>query len=96
MTNASIWLRGGGFLAWCLLYLGLTAVIGMLPAMIVFLFTYLRFGGRESMSLSMAITLGMGLFAYVLFHWILVVPWPDALLGDLLPELRSIRATRLF
>lgn len=96
MTKGSVWLRGGGFLIWCLLYLGLTAVIGMLPAMMVFLVAYLRLGGRESWVLSTAITLGMSLFAYGLFHWILVVPWPDALLGDLLPELRNIRATRLF
>lgn len=88
--------RGIVFFCWCLFYLVASAIIGMLPAMAVFLFFYTRFDGRERTWVAAAISIGMTAFSYGLFHWVLAVPWPDALIGDLLPSLRSDRAFRLF
>ena len=87
--------RALAFFGWCLFYMGAAMVFGMLPAMAIFLFAFIRFG-RESVWTAALVAIGMTAFSYLLFHWILVVPWPDALIGDLFPQLRSFRATRLF
>ena len=88
--------RASGFLAWCLFYLGATAVIGLLPAMLVFLVAYMRFQGRESWRTTLAVSVGAWVFSYLLFHRLVAVSWPQALLGDWLPHLRSIEALNLF
>ncbi len=92
---AVMWRRALVFFAWCVGYLVAAALIGMLPAMVVFLFAYLVTAG-ERLWLAAALTLGIGAASYGLFHYVLVVPWPDAVLGDLFPALRDWRPTRLF
>jgi TctA family transporter len=96
LTNSVVLRRAIVFFGWCLFYLGAAAVVGMLPAMAIFLFLFLRFGGNERTATAAMVAVGMTAFSYLLFHWILVVPWPDALVGDMFPHLRSFRATRLF
>jgi len=66
----------------------------LLPAMFLFMVGYMRFGSGERWGPSLAV--GAGLFAttYLLFHKLLHLPWPPALLGVLSPELRNL--THLF
>ena len=68
----------------------------MLPALGLFVFGFIRLGARESTLVAGVIAVVVTLASYLLFHWLLVVPWPDALIGDWWPELRAIRALRLF
>ena len=84
--------RAGIFLAWCLLYLGLTALIGLLPAMFVFLMAYMRFQGRERWSLSLMVSVPTWIFAYLLFHRVVAVVWPKSLLGDWFPVIRTFQS----
>ena len=62
--------------------------------MFLFMVGYMRFGSGERWGPSLAV--GAGLFAttYLLFHKLLHLPWPPALLGVLSPELRHL--THLF
>lgn len=96
LAPREVWNRALIFFGWCIGYLGASALVGMLPAMALFLFCYLLISGRESLFTSAALTIVVVAFSYILFHWILVVPWPDALIGEYLPQLRETRATRLF
>lgn len=96
LSSGVIARRAFVFFGWCLFYLGAAAVVGMLPAMAVFLFAFIYFGEGERIGIAASVALGMTAFSYALFHWILVVPWPDALIGDMFPDLRSLRAFRLF
>ncbi len=96
LARADLWKRSIAFFAWALFYLGMSAVIGMLPAMAAFLFCYMRFAGGEKTWLAAAIAIGTTVFCYVLFHLILMVPWPNALIGDLFPAMRSYRPLYLF
>ena len=91
LTKKTVLRRAGIFFGWCLLYLVATALIGLLPAMLVFLIGYMRLDGRESWKMTLSVSLPTWILSYVLFHHFLRVAWPQSLLGDLLPFLRSIR-----
>ena len=96
LDPSTVAIRAVIFFAWCLGYLALSAIIGMLPAMAIFVFGFLYWTGREGLQTSLLMTASVVTLSYGLFHWILIVPWPEALLGEWLPGLREIRAFRLF
>ncbi len=85
----TIFVRAGVYFGWLLFFFGAAAVVGILPAMFLFLVGYIRFEGKESWFTALAISLPMWVFCYALFHKILIIPWPQTLLGDLFPALRS-------
>ena len=64
-------------------------VIGLLPALFVFLLGFTLTEGRERWVIALAVAVLTSAAWYFLFHQVLRVPWPAALLGDLLPVLRS-------
>ena len=76
------------FLAWLLGLFLLIWIIGMLPALFVFIILYMRFDGNENWRPVFAIAGGITAFNLVLFDKFLNIPWPRALIGDLLPGLR--------
>ena len=77
------------YFAWCAGFLLAAFVIGILPAMLVYLVCYIRFEGRESWKMAAMVAGTTWMLSYILFHRILIIPWPQALLGDWLPFLRS-------
>ena len=87
-STALVASRAITFLAWLLGLLLLIWVIGMLPALFVFMILYTRFAGGENWLPVLAVAGGVTIFNYVLFDRFLIIPWPRALLGDLLPGLR--------
>jgi hypothetical protein len=76
------------FLAWLLGLFLLIWMIGMLPALFVFIILYMRFAGGENWLPVFAVAGAITAFNYVLFDRLLIIPWPRALLGELLPGLR--------
>lgn len=86
----TIYARAGRYLLWCLGYIVCAQVIGLLPAILVFLVGYARFEGRESWKTTLMVAAPMWIFCYGLFHLILKVLWPQAFLGDWFPALRSL------
>ena len=87
--------RAVRYFGWCFFILAAAMLIGLLPAMLVFLLGYLRMEAREGWKMTLAVGLGAWVTAYLLFHQLLRVPWPTAVLGDLLPGLRSVGLTNL-
>jgi len=81
--------RASAFFGWCLFYLFATVLIGLLPAMLVFMICYMRLQGRESWEITLSISFATWIVAYLLFHQIIKVVWPQSFLGDMLPFLRS-------
>ncbi|MGE3247729.1 MAG: tripartite tricarboxylate transporter permease [Beijerinckiaceae bacterium] len=80
------------FLGWILFYLACAALAGLLPAMLIFLLAYIRFDAKESWPMAAAVAAGTTLFCYVVFHRVVAVVWPQSLLGDMFPVLRTIQA----
>lgn len=88
--------RAGVFFGWCLFYLVATAVIGLLPAMLAFLICYMYFSGRESWKATLLVSLPTFILSYVLFHLFLKVVWPQSVIGNIFPFLRSIWLLKFF
>jgi len=96
LSRSEIVERSVRYFSWCLFCLVMMRVVGLLPAIFLFLFGYLRFEARESWTKTWAIALPVWLVCYVLFHQILHVPWPAALIGGWFPRLREIAWMNLF
>jgi len=64
--------------------------------MFVFLVGYMRFEGKERWGITLIVSSAIWLVSYFLFHWLLIIPWPQALVGDWFPHLRSIPWANLF
>ena len=96
LDKATIFRRALIYFAWCFFFFGAAAVIGLIPALFVFLVGYMRFEGKESWFNTLAIAIPTWILAYFLFHHVLIVPWPQTVVGDIFPELRSIFWLNLF
>ncbi len=96
MPPRTIYRRAAVYFGWLLFFFGTAALVGILPAMFLFLVGYMRYEGKESWTTTLAVAVPMGIFSYWLFHKILLVPWPQTVLGDLFPALRSSVWLNLF
>ncbi|MCH8138604.1 MAG: tripartite tricarboxylate transporter permease [Proteobacteria bacterium] len=96
LSKRTILTRAATYFAWCLFFLGAAAVVGILPALLLFLIGNIRFEGKESWKMTLAVALPVWGLSYILFHRILRILWPHAVIGDWFPALRSIQALNLF
>ena len=96
LTPADISKRAILYFAWLVGFFAVSAVIGLLPAMFVFMLAYIRFEGKETWKLSLMVSSGVWVVSYLLFHRLLIIPWPQTLFGDLFPGLRSIPELNMF
>jgi TctA family transporter len=96
LSPQTILRRAVSYFAWLLFAFGLAAVIGLLPAMFFFLIGFMRALGERSWARTLIIAIAVWVFCYVLFHTVLFVPWPQSLVGDWFPALRSNLSTNLF
>jgi TctA family transporter len=81
--------RAANFAAWCLGMLGVAALIGLLPSMLVFLVSYIHFQGKESWTTTFSIAGGVWIVSWALFEKLLDVHWPHSLIGTVFPGLRA-------
>ena len=96
LSSTEIYRRAGVYFAWLIFFFVSSLVIGLLPAMFLFLVGYLRFEGKESWKMTLSISIPMWIASYALFHKLLVVRWPPTLVGNLFPDLRSSLWFNLF
>ncbi len=89
LSNRTILMRAFVFLAWCGFMLVAAFTIGLLPAVLVFLIAYIKFEGREGWRMTLGVAIPVWIFAYVIFHKVLLIRWPHALLGEWYPYLRT-------
>ncbi|MRG73541.1 hypothetical protein GH722_17360 [Alphaproteobacteria bacterium HT1-32] len=75
--------------AWAVGLILAVPLIGMLPAMVLYVFAYMVLQGETRPLKALVITVLFSFATYGLFHLMLHVPWPQSYLGDLLPGLRS-------
>ena len=81
--------RAAGYFGWLAGFIALAAVIGLVPAIAVFIFAFMHFNFGESWRRAAVLSACTTLFAYVVFDRGLAVPWPTAVIGDLFPALRA-------
>ena len=89
LTGKEIVTRALVFAGWALSVVGVGYLVGLLPAVLVFLVTYMRFHAKESWRLVLILSIVVWVFYLVLFQLVLDVHWPHSWLGLQFPVLRS-------
>jgi TctA family transporter len=89
LTDAVVYGRLAVQALWLIGLLAGVALIGMLPALALFMLLYMTIEGRTRLGTALMIVLPLWVGMYVLFVKLLHVPWPPSLLGDALPWLRA-------
>lgn len=96
LPKETIWRRALAYFGWCFFFFGSASVVGLLPSMFLFLVGYMRFWGKETWALTLGVALPLWIFSYVLFHHVLIIPWPQTVIGDMFPILRTMNNVNLF
>lgn len=89
MPQRMMRLRSAGFFAWIVGFIGIVAVVGFLPAMVVFVCANMMLAYGKTFRTGALSGLGVGCFCWVVFHLLLHVIWPESLLGDVWPAARA-------
>lgn len=84
--------RAAVYFAWLGVFIVLVALVGFVPAIALFIFSYMCLGFREPWLKSAGYAAATMLFCWAVFDRGLAVPWPHALLGDIVPALRATTA----
>ena len=79
-----------GQIAWLLSLVFGVWLIGMLPSIALFIFSYMVFEGKTKPTASILILIPFTLGVWFLFHELLHVPWPQSVLGDQFLDLRRL------
>jgi putative tricarboxylic transport membrane protein len=74
---------------WILGFLALGAGIGLLPALAILVFLLMWIEFSEGLPRALIASSVATLLVYLLFDRVFAVPWPQSLLGDLVPALRG-------
>jgi TctA family transporter len=76
-------------ISWLIGLLAGVLLIGLMPAMGLYMFLYMATAGKTPWPLALLIAAALWIGFYILFVKLLHVPWPPSLLGDALPDLRE-------
>jgi TctA family transporter len=82
--------RAAIFFGYLIAFMGLMAVIGLIPTAAVFVVVFMRLEGGERWSLVVPYATVLVLGIYVVFDQVMSVPWPPTLLGTWFPALKFI------
>ena len=63
-----------------------TALIGMLPTILIFAAAFMRIENREPWHLVTVISFSLLAFSWVVFDYLLALPWPRPVLAILFPN----------
>jgi hypothetical protein len=81
--------RATVYFLWLLGFIAVIALIGFIPAIALFVFVYMRFGFGEPWRASLGYAAATTAVCWLVFDRILNVTWPHALIGELVPALRT-------
>lgn len=90
MSAKQIGLRGAMFFGWLVAYMASMATVGVLITTTLFIIAFMRFEGKESWKLTINMTIGVVFMTWLLFDYLLTIPWPPTLLGDIFPALKDL------
>jgi TctA family transporter len=82
--------RGALFFCWMIGFLISMALIGLIPTVPLFIILLMRIEGPEKWRIVIPMAVIMTLLIWFVFDWLLVIPWPETVLGDYIPALKII------
>lgn len=89
LTDRQVYSRAAGYFLWVYGMLLAGYLVGLVPALVLFTFGFMFFFGGERMNTALTISLGMFAFIWFVFDYVVRQPWPQSMLGDLFPMLRT-------
>lgn len=90
LDQRTVLFRAAQFFGWFLLFMGLMALIGLIPTIPVFIFLFMRLFAKESLRMTLLYAAGVTLFVYVVFDQLIRVFWPNTVMGQLFPQFASM------
>jgi len=90
LPGATVITRGFLFFGWMAGFMVLMWVIGLIPAVPIFIVSYMRIEGREKWKIVVPMAATVVVLIYVVFDQLLAIPWPPTLLGTFFPILKAI------
>jgi putative tricarboxylic transport membrane protein len=83
-------IRATWFFGYLIAFMGVMAVIGLIPTVAVFVVFFMRFEARERWSLVIPYAAVLLFFIWFAFDYFMAVPWPPTLIGQWWPALKAI------
>jgi TctA family transporter len=80
--------RAFRFFLYLVAFMGMMAIIGLIPTAFIFVIVFMRVEGPERWSLVLPYAICVVVFIYVAFDQFMAVPWPQTLVGSWFPSLR--------
>ena len=90
LPGATVLGRGFQFFGWMAGVMLLMWIIGLIPAVPIFIISYMRLEGREKWRIVIPMAVCVVALIYVVFDQLLAIPWPPTLLGTFFPILKAI------
>ena len=90
LPGATVITRGFLFFGWMAGFMVLMWVIGLIPAVPIFIISYMRVEGREKWKIVIPMAAAVVVLIYVVFDQLLAIPWPPTLVGTFFPILKAI------
>lgn len=90
LPGTTVLARGFMFFGWMASFMVLMWIIGLIPAVPIFIISYMRLEGREKWRIVIPITVAVLLLIYVVFDQLLAIPWPPTLLGTYFPMFKVV------
>jgi TctA family transporter len=82
--------RAAWFFGYLIGFMGVMAVIGLIPTVGIFVVFFMRWEARERWTLVIPYAVILVLFIWFTFDYIMALPWPPTLLGQWWPAFKAI------
>jgi putative tricarboxylic transport membrane protein len=82
--------RAALFFGYLIGFMGVMAVIGLIPTVGLFVIFFMRHEARERWSLVIPYAAVLVVFIWFAFDYFMAVPWPPTLIGQWFPALKAI------
>jgi TctA family transporter len=86
----TIVLRATFFFTYLLSFMAGTYLIGLIPTLFFFVVAFMRIEAKERWTLVLTYAVCMVVFVTFVFDRIMAIPWPQTLLGQLIPSLKGL------
>ena len=82
--------RAALFFGYLIAFMAGTYLIGLIPTLFFFVIGFMRYEAKERWTLVLPYAIFMVIFVKIVFDRIMSIPWPQSVLGDLIPALKFI------
>ena len=82
--------RASWFFGYLIAFMGVMAVIGLIPTVAVFVVFFMRWEAQERWTLVIPYAAALVIFIWFTFDYVMSVPWPPTLIGQWFPAMKAI------